>query len=259
MSLKGKTAVITGASGIVGSGIVHHFLVEGAKVIAPVRSEKGRQALLKDLEKLHYKIDIAKNLLILVLPKYATDNESMENLANEISYVHPEINHVVSCFGGDFEKGPASELEPDDVFDAVERAVPHLLLAQAFFPLLKEHASSSFTFITGMLGERCSMPNMAALTIANATAYGIIRAVEAEHADEPQRINELRIAALIRRDNQAGHPFIKDGHAYPASLIGNEAVAMATGKQNREINRIMGDYLATKEAEQKLAEVAVSE
>ncbi|KAL4549971.1 hypothetical protein Ndes2526B_g04950 [Nannochloris sp. 'desiccata'] len=60
MSLKGKTAVITGGSGIVGSGIVHQFLKEGAKVIAPVRTEKGRQALLKDLEKLHYKIDIAK-------------------------------------------------------------------------------------------------------------------------------------------------------------------------------------------------------
>ncbi len=253
------SSLFNSAAGIVGSGIVHQFLTEGAKVIAPVRNEKGRQALLKDLEKLHYKIDIAKNLIILVSPKYASSPELMEKLAEEIRFVHPEINHIVSCFGGEFQKGPASELHPDDLYDAVDRAMPHLLLAQAFFPLLKKDKSSSFIFITGMLGERCSMPNMAALTIANAAAYGIIRSVEAEHADDPQRINELRIAALIRRDSQAGHPFIKDGHAYPASLIGNEAVAIATGQQNREINRIMADYLATKEAEMKLAAVAVDD
>lgn len=82
---------------------MHQFLQEGAKVIAPVRTEKGRQALLKDLEKLHYKIDIAKNLVILVVGNYDSP-EKMEKLATEISYVHPEINHIVSCFGGDFEK-----------------------------------------------------------------------------------------------------------------------------------------------------------
>jgi len=237
---------------------VHQFLQEGAKVIAPVRTEKGRQTLLKDLEKLHYKIDIAKNLVILVVGNYDSP-EKMEKLATEISYVHPEINHIVSCFGGDFEKGTASELHPDDLHDALDRATPHFLLAQAFFPLLKEDKSSSFTFITGMMGERCSMPGMAALSISNAALFGIIRSVEAEYADEPQRIVELRIAALLRRDNQAGHPFVKQGRAYPASLIGDEVVAVATGSQNREIVRIMPDYLASKEVENATEKISLDE
>jgi NAD(P)-dependent dehydrogenase (short-subunit alcohol dehydrogenase family) len=203
-------------------------------------------------------MDISTRLVILVVGSYDSP-EKMEKVAEEIKYAYPEINHIVSCYGGDFEQGPASELTPDDVHEALDRALPHLLLAQAFFPLLKEDKKSSFTFITGMLGERCSMPNMAALSISNAAAYGIIRSVEAEHADEPQRINEIRIAALIRRDNAAGHPFLKEGHAYPASLIGNEVVNVANGKQNREIIRVMSDYLAKKEAEAKEDEDSSSE
>ena len=146
-----------------------------------------------------------------------------------------KLDHVVSCFGGSFPMGPASSLTPESVHQALNRALPHLLLSQSFFPLLKKGASSSFTFITGALGERCSMPGVAALTIANAAIYGMIRAIEAEQREQqqrqPQKINEIRIGALIRRDSQPGHPFIKEGRAYPASLIGDVAVRLAMTDQ----------------------------
>ena len=122
--------------------------------------------------------------------------------------------------------------------------MPHLLLVNALFPLLKPDPSSSITFITGYLGEKCSMPGVAALTVANAALYGIIRSLEGEHAADPQRINELRISALIRKDTQPGHPFIKGGDAYPASLIGAVAVEVAEGQQKSEIIRIFPHNLA---------------
>ena len=217
-----------------------------------MRSENAKSTLLQDVEDLKSSSDgfSEDHLVILVVGDYFS-TEGMAKLATEIRSIAPEINHIVSCFGGDFKKGTMSTLSPEDLHQALDRALPHLLLAQAFFPLLKVDASSSFTFITGMLGERCSMPGVAALSIANAAIYGIIRSFEAEHAEEPQRVNELRIAALIRRDNQAGHPFVTGGHAYPASLIGDEAVTVAMGKQNREIVRIMSNYLAEKEQEAK--------
>lgn len=202
--------------------------------------------MLRDVENLPSTIDLSIQLVILVVGDYVSP-DGMSKLATEIHSIAPEINHIVSCFGGDFKKGPLSSLSPEDLHQALDRALPHLLLAQAFFPLLKQDNSSSFTFITGMLGERCSMPGVAALSIANAAIYGIIRSFEAEHAEKPQRVNELRIAALIRRDNQPGHPFVTGGHAYPASLIGDEAVSVAIGQQNREILRIMSDYLTKKE------------
>ena len=40
MSLEGKTALITGASGVVGAGILDQLLRAGATVIAPVRGNK---------------------------------------------------------------------------------------------------------------------------------------------------------------------------------------------------------------------------
>jgi hypothetical protein len=146
-----------------------------------------------------------------------------------------------------------------------------MFLAQALFPLLKDQASSCYIVVDGMLGEFCSMPNAAALSIANAAIFGIVRALEAEHREAPQRVVEvsrprlikaiflrqsqpmplcpsppcpappdlqLRIAALIRKSSKPGHPFITTGTAYDARLIGDKAVQVATGQQRAEIVRI---------------------
>ncbi len=42
--LDGTVAVVTGGSGIVGSGILHAFLTSGALVLAPVRTERAAEA-----------------------------------------------------------------------------------------------------------------------------------------------------------------------------------------------------------------------
>ena len=57
---------------------------------------------------------------------------------------------------------------------------------------------------------------------------------------------QLRIGALIRKDGQEGHPFIKGGTAYPASLIGKEAAAIVVGSQRGEIVRVRSEDLAAK-------------
>jgi NAD(P)-dependent dehydrogenase (short-subunit alcohol dehydrogenase family) len=43
MALQGQVAPVTGATGIVGEGIAHAFLEEGATVVAPIRSA-GKEA-----------------------------------------------------------------------------------------------------------------------------------------------------------------------------------------------------------------------
>lgn len=208
-----------------------------------MRNEVGKATLLEELKDVP---DLDTRLEVLVLGDYAT-SEGTAQLADAVKASHPEINHVVSCFGGNFKMGTASTLSPEDLHEALNRAIPHLLLGKALFPLLKADPSSSFTFITGFLGEKCVMPGVAALSIANAAIYGIIRSLEGEYAAAPQRINELRIAALIRRDSQPGHPFVKEGTAYPASLIGDVAVQVAEGQQKAEIIRIFPNDLAAKE------------
>lgn len=230
------------SAGIVGSGIIRVFLQNGATVIAPVRSEEGKSSLLKEI--IDVQIDGAIDIPII---GYGNE-DSITLLPEYINKHYPNgLDIVVSNFGGSFKLGAVSSLTSDDLISAFARATPHLLLSKSMFSLIKPQKSSSYMFIDGMLGERCSMPNCAALGIVNAAIYGIIRSLEAEHVESPVRINELRIGALIRRDSQSKHPFI-DGHAYPSSLIGEEALAVAVDETRRcEIVRVFSEYLKDKE------------
>ena len=194
--LEGSNALITGGSGIIGSGVVRSYLLDGATVIAPVRSEADKAALLAELHDVGKEHRLSQ-LHVLVMGEFVSQ-EGMQHLAREVLKLVPILDHIVSCFGGGFPSGPCSSLAPEDVLQVVgDRATPHLLLAQALFPLLSNSPRSSFTFITGMLGERCSMPDASALTISNAALYGIIPALEAEHEDTLHRINEVSLSTCI--------------------------------------------------------------
>lgn len=226
-------------SGIVGSGIITQFLSQGASVVAPVRSANAKEALLAEVAHTTSQNGATDRLDVIVIDTLASSN-GMAQLEEYVKAKHPSgVDHVVSCFGGGFQRGTASALTADDVHSAADRALPHLQLSKVMIPMLCRQPRSSLTFITGLLGERCSMPDCAALTISNATLYGIIRAVEAECAEEPFRINEVRIGALLRKDSAPGHPFITSGRAYPATLVGREIVKLATGLSRREIIRVL--------------------
>lgn len=142
------------------------------------------------------------------------------------------INHIVSCFGGGFKKGPISTLGEDDLHACVDRSMPHIRLMQEIWPMMKERASKesnlSYTFIDGMLGERSHMPSVAGLSISNSFLYGCIIAFQAENKDINIRINEVRIGVMVRKEGiESNHPFMdkkESSAAYPASLIGRNVI-----------------------------------
>jgi 2-dehydro-3-deoxy-D-gluconate 5-dehydrogenase len=251
MSLKGRTAVVTGGNGIVGSGIVAKFLAEGASVFAPMRHEAGSGALQAELRCVYDETTALTSIMERLhcpIIDYGSE-EGAQQLAEHVTTHAPEgaVDTIVSCVGGPFKQGTASSLNAGDLHHALERALPHLHLAKAMLPVLKREDSSSLIIVTGFLGEQClSMPGAGALAIANAAIYGIARALEAEYANAPFRINELRIAALIRKESTDEHPFIKGGRSYSALLIGDIANGIAAGKQNREIVRVFPQDLESK-------------
>lgn len=129
------------------------------------------------------------------------------------------------------------------------RAQPHVLLANGLVPLMKQSTASSYTIITGSLGENCFEPRFAAFTIANAAIYGIFQALISEQSASPVRFNELRIRAMLRKHSKEGHPFVSGGRAFSSVLIGDEIVELAQNERRNEIIRIMPDYLEAKVAQ----------
>lgn len=208
-----------------------------------MRSDAAKEELLEEVL-LGLDKDAAKRLEIIVLDYSSV--HGMTALGKQVAAlgVEGKVDHVVSCFGGGFKQGPISTLLAEDLHQVLDRAIPHLLLSHTLLPLLKQASTSSYVIVTGLLGEKGYMPGASALTIANATIYGIVRSLEGENCEKPFRINELRIGALIKKDSRPGHPFVQHGTAFSARLIGSETAKIAAGTQKNQIIRITAEDLA---------------
>lgn len=88
-----KVVLVTGASGQLGSGIARQFLLEGAKVITPVRSQTSADSVVK-----HVAPAGADRLEVLV--SNVADEASAESVAKSVKDEYGSIDHVVSISGG---------------------------------------------------------------------------------------------------------------------------------------------------------------
>ena len=66
-------------------------------------------------------------------------------------------------------------------------------------PALKPTHSSSLLFISEGAGKQVISPDTGLYTVGAATVYGIILAAQAQYADSPVRINEMRLYMVIKR------------------------------------------------------------
>ena len=96
MALKGQVAVVTGASGTVGAGILDQLLSAGATVVAPVRGSKD--ALVHSLADL----DVSN---LDIVTAHVSEEDSVLKLATYIKEKYGSIDHVITSVGGWRQKG----------------------------------------------------------------------------------------------------------------------------------------------------------
>ena len=214
MEYSNQYALVTGGSGIIGSGIVAALLNHGAYVFAPIRREISRDGLVEEVAQHLGNKKSSEALERLETPVIDIENQVECDVLIELikkKAKDGKLDHVVSCFGGDFQRGSVSELSMADCHAALDRCAPHLALYKAVRSHIRHDSSrSSYTFITGRMGQTGSK-NLAALAIANSTLYGIVRCVQKENEMLPMRINEFRIAVLVCRKSKPGiHPFVNE-------------------------------------------------
>ncbi|KAK9820499.1 hypothetical protein WJX72_010968 [[Myrmecia] bisecta] len=224
----GQVVLVTGGSGIIGSGVIQLFLEEGATVLAPGRSNKSVQTVHDDLKDLTYP---AERLWAPV--KDVGRPADLAALASEIKAKWGGLDHVVAISGGWWDKGGLLDISQADFLEELNaRAGAHFNIAHAFIPLLKPSSQSSYTMVTGMAGERVIMKGASMITVCNAAQYGMALHYFAETADSPVRVNEIRIGALIKK-----HAALAVGHAVEGHLSGWKS------NSNRVMAKVLADII----------------
>ena len=131
MSLKGKTALVTGASRGIGRAIAIRLAAESVDLVVAARSGDELHSLRADIE--------ALNQRCLVIPTDLRAPESIQNLSQQILSTSGHIDILVNNAGVGVW-APVTEItlqQYDEIFDVNMRAV--FLLTQAILPALISH------------------------------------------------------------------------------------------------------------------------
>eukprot|EP00887_Chlorella_sp_A99_P002874 scaffold6.g2874.t1 len=234
-----QVVLVAGASGTVGAGIARAFLARGDTVVAPARSAGSKAKVEAALA------GAGSGTLLAPILDYGTLEGALA-LGQHVKDSVPGgiVDHVVSSAGGVATPGALTDATPEGLQQVLDvKIAPHIYLAKALVPLLRDAPTTSYTVITGMLGEVVPWPSVALTAVANAAVYGAVLALQAELRGKPPRVNELRIAAVIRPDDKAENPDFPGAPAFPASRVGAAVLGIAGGEQRDAVVRLGEEQL----------------
>ncbi|HEY3451558.1 MAG TPA: SDR family oxidoreductase [Myxococcales bacterium] len=228
MSFANKTAVVVGASGVVGSGVVRSFLDAGARVIGVSRSRENLDRLVRQV-----KIG-ASEAFVPVVGDFKDDvSTAKAKEAIQAALGGKPIDHAVSAQGF-VSRAKAPTATPVPMLEtALEDGLYNNFRAvQALLPSMKEREGTSFTLVSGGFAHFPPPdPSLWLGTLKNAALNALTYALAAETAKDRVRVNtlciHLSIAPAGGNQNQFGMPAEHDTLALGPAFLG---VARGTQK-----------------------------
>jgi NAD(P)-dependent dehydrogenase (short-subunit alcohol dehydrogenase family) len=188
-SIKGQTAVIIGATGVVGQGVAWKYLEAGATVVAVGRDQKKldvlRTALAKVATKDNFKTAIGD----------FSDEKAAAAALIAVKAVAPSFHHVVSIIGfaNTSATGPTGA-KLDEVKKSFEESLyPTFNAATAFLPPLKSVAGSSYTLVSGGLAHAVFFLAGWPASIKNAALNALGNGLAKETEKDAVRVNTICI------------------------------------------------------------------
>ncbi len=234
MSLQGKTMVIAGATGIVGSGIVRRALDAGATVVGISRSADK-------LKQLRSTIGIgASEPFVEVIGDFNSEEAAGKSRdAVSAALRGGAIDHVVSNVGFVVVDKAATATSLETARRALDDGFFNTwLVAKAFLPALKSREGSSFTMVSGGLAHGLPpFPGAETLWLAsakNAIVNALTHGLAAEATNDKVRVNTICIhfgvAPVGGKKNQLGMDAEHD-----TLHLGPAFVALAEGKSRGQV------------------------
>lgn len=178
----------------------------------------------------------------------ATSSEDeVIRIREEILKQEGKINHVVSSLGGWWQKGTLSHQSLDEYRKIIDdSATSHFIVYKTFSKILSETPNSTYTFITGTIGEK-GLPDTSLITIGSSVVYGIYQAARGEHKKSPNlAVNEVRYGLLIKnipdKDVDPAESAMTVGNEWAAKFV-TKAISKHQHTYYRIVSRQQGDEL----------------
>lgn len=176
LGLKGKTAIVTGASKGIGKAISQVLAEEGCDLFLVSRTEADLNTLRDDLQA---RFGTTSHVLALDLAK----PEAVQTLADAAADADILINNAGAIPGGDLSK-----LSDDDIKEGWQLKVFGTVgLVRHFYPRMCERGDGVIVNVIGMAGERGRAAYIAG-SMGNAALMQMTRTIGAESMDHGVRV-----------------------------------------------------------------------
>lgn len=184
-SLKGKTVLITGATGGIGMATARLLVAGGAQVFLTGRNAEKLQAIQQEL-KLPAERVFAADL------GQATEVEALRQRYNT---VFPTIDILVNAAGIGIIK-PVESLSPEEFMATLQsNLIAPFLLMKAFLPAMKEVKKGLIINIPGVLGK-VPMAGAAAYSASKYGLTGMMQSIREELKRTDIRITNLFLGGV---------------------------------------------------------------
>lgn len=220
MSNSDRVVLVLGGAGTVGSGIVKALLDKGFKV-AVISRDNSRLDRLRAFVSPN-----TKDNLVTVVGNVGLEDE-VEQVKQQLLKQVGKVTDVVSSLGFSWwQGGPPHTQSLKDLHWVIETLLFSTFVAwKAFFPLVRDDSSCTYTFITGGAGEKLLMPGTGFLTVGAASSLAFCQVLREEYPELPCKMNQVNI------DTGVGTPD-RMAPGYLNHLDLGEAVAALVERRN---------------------------
>ncbi|KAJ8398670.1 hypothetical protein AAFF_G00421980 [Aldrovandia affinis] len=215
-----RVVLALGGAGTVGSGIVKAFLDRGFKVVVISRDANR-------LEKLKGFVSATSRENLVTLVGNVGSEEGAEEVKQAVLKAVGKVTDVVSSLGFSWwQGGPPHTQTVKELNWVLETLILSTFVSwKAFFPLVRDDPSCTYTFITGGAGEKLLMPGTGFLTVGAASALAFCHVLREEYPDVPCKLNQVKINTGVATPDHLAP-------GYLSHLDVGEAVAMLVERKN---------------------------
>ncbi|MCA9812448.1 MAG: SDR family oxidoreductase [Nitrosarchaeum sp.] len=203
MRMKGKVAIVTGASSDIGKGVAKRLVEEGAKVILVARNLEGLEKARKEIGNEEYTVSISCDL---------TDPSQVQQSVNQIIDEYGKIDVLVNNAGAINDPVHFHTMKESDIKKLIDvNMFGVFFMTKAVLEKMYESKSGAIVNIGSISGER-AIPrvHLAAYASTKAAISMFTKAIAVEYARRNIRCNCVNPGII---NSGMIKPYLDDPHA----------------------------------------------